>query len=100
VVVQIVYVVNDIIPDGCGGSSLEFEYYRVAMLIFALCVDLRSQKHLTSFHIAVVVFANGGLRTGFREVRDWIEDVVLVEVIGICRKHLLHVLAHLKQHFI
>lgn len=55
-VVQIVYVVLDIITERGSGSSFQFENYGVAIVISASSVNLRTKQKFACFHVSKVIF--------------------------------------------
>ncbi len=43
IVVKVIYVVFDIIPDWRSGSRFKFKYNWVSVLVFTSCIDLRAK---------------------------------------------------------
>jgi len=55
VVVKVVHVVYDVVPQRSGRSRLKFEHNWVAVFVFTLSVDLGAKQHLSYLHVPVVV---------------------------------------------
>lgn len=55
-VVEIVYVVKDIVTQRRCCSCFQFEDNRVSLFVSASRVNLRTKEHLACFHIPEVIF--------------------------------------------
>ena len=100
-VVEVVNVIKNIVTKWGSRSRLQFEYDIVAVSVLPSCINLRSQKDLTSLHIPKVVLLIENFEHFWSEgllglVCLQVKHKVIIEIICICCKHLLHVFAHLK----
>ena len=102
VIVQKVDIIRDVIPLRSCRPCFDLKHDWVSIFVFASCVDLGAQEHLSDHHVTKVVFLSELLEHLLRHVESrlvsfQVEHEMIIEIVGVCRQHFLHILSHLEQ---
>ena len=100
-VVKEVNIVADVIAKGSCRPCLELKNDRVTLFILTTAIDLRAKEHFANHHVAEVVFISELVNHFLGEFNSWfvrfqVQNEVIIEEVGVCSEHLLHILAHLE----
>jgi hypothetical protein len=98
-VIEIVYVVKNIVTQWCCCSCFQFKDNRVSLLVCASCVDLRAKQHLACFHVPEVIFLLQKAQFFWWQVYlgsvcVQVKYVVIIEELRVSGEHFFHILSH------